>query len=568
MKLSSSVEKALRFASTFLNGKEQKEVMSFIQAPAYTSQSGKIVGILKNMRDTFETNLASARAAEKAAQEAHDEFMKTKKEAYDIMKESYDTKQGLMGDADEKLGAKRETLASAQDLLKQYEDFLAELLPQCKSRAEVYEKRKAVRANEEAAISEAIAILNSDAAFETFGKVKATSEGATGFLQLNMKVDQETVRNKAQRILQKTARKLHSLRLAKIAVALGMNPFDKVLNMIDEVLALIEKEAKADADQKAWCDEERTANDADLEDKKTAITDLEASIQDLETTIEGLKENIAETETEIKTNRADQASATSDRQEDNAIYQKEVATAAEAQELLGKAIKALQKAFAAKEAAEEAALMQKQEPLPEGPGEVDFSDYDKINEEETGSAEGGNKVLDMLAFIKKETKAEEDAAHEEEEKAQHDYENQMEELTASLAELQSDLAKMQGELAENELSLENERIELEKTEKAKLAIERYLEKIKPGCDFIDENLELRNTAREDEKAALENAKELLKGTPAYQQAKAKEEKLALGKCADTCEKSADGKDGAECQACIADTTVPTYCAANPDTPGC
>merc|ERR1719324_1390866 len=103
------------------------------------------------------------------------------------MKESYDTKQGLMGDADEKLGAKRETLASAQD-------FLAELLPQCKSRAEVYEKRKAVRANEEAAISEAIAILSSDAAFETFGKVKATSEGATVFLQLNMKVDQETVR--------------------------------------------------------------------------------------------------------------------------------------------------------------------------------------------------------------------------------------------------------------------------------------------------------------------------------------------------------------------------------------
>merc|ERR1719197_1914511 len=153
-------------------------------APAYTSQSGKIVGILKNMRDTFKTNLASARQAEKAAQEAHDEFMTKKKEAYKIMKESYDTKQGIMGDQDTELGTKRDMLAEAKDLLQQYEDFLAELRPQCKARAEVYEKRKAVRANEEAAISEAIAILNSDAAFETFGKVKATSEGATGFLQL------------------------------------------------------------------------------------------------------------------------------------------------------------------------------------------------------------------------------------------------------------------------------------------------------------------------------------------------------------------------------------------------
>merc|ERR1719399_162454 len=170
------------------------------------------------------------------------------------------------------------------------------------------------------------------------------------------------------------------------------NPFDKVLTMIDEVLALLEKEAKADADQKAWCDEERTANDADLEEKKTQITDLEASIQDLEQTIEGLKEQIAETETEIKTNRADQASATADRQEDNAIYQKEVATAAEAQELLAKAIKALNKAFAAKEEEEkEAALLQKgkQEPLPEGPGEVDMSEFDSINDKDTGSGESG-----------------------------------------------------------------------------------------------------------------------------------------------------------------------------------
>merc|ERR1719261_1245356 len=205
-----SIQKALQAATVFATPEQRKTIHSFLQletgAPVYTAASGKIVGILKNMRDTFETNLASARAAEKAAQEAHDEFMKTKKEAYDIMKESYDTKQGLMGDADEKLGAKRETLASAQDLLKQYEDFLAELLPQCKSRAEVYEKRKAVRANEEAAISEAIAILNSDAAFETFGKVKATSEGATGFLQLKAQVSQpDSVRQKVMRMLQKSA---------------------------------------------------------------------------------------------------------------------------------------------------------------------------------------------------------------------------------------------------------------------------------------------------------------------------------------------------------------------------
>merc|ERR1719426_715034 len=99
----------------------------------------------------------------------------------------------------------------------------------------------------------------------------------------------------------------------------------------------------------------------------------------------------------------------------------------------------------------------------------------------------------------------------------------MTDLTEKLAELQTKLAELQDKLAAAELKLENERVDLEKTEKAKLAIERYLEKIKPGCDFIDENMDLRTTARADEKAALENAKDLLKGTPAYQQAVAKEE---------------------------------------------
>ena len=64
------------------------------------------------------------------------------------------------------------------------EDFMAELLPQCVSRAEMFEKRKAVRQNEEAAISQAISILHSDDARDTFGSVDATSTGATSFLQI------------------------------------------------------------------------------------------------------------------------------------------------------------------------------------------------------------------------------------------------------------------------------------------------------------------------------------------------------------------------------------------------
>ena len=51
----------------------------------YTSQSAQVLGIIKNMRDTFEANLADARETEKNAVAAHKEFMKIKKEAFDEM---------------------------------------------------------------------------------------------------------------------------------------------------------------------------------------------------------------------------------------------------------------------------------------------------------------------------------------------------------------------------------------------------------------------------------------------------------------------------------------------------
>merc|ERR1719223_1733866 len=66
------------------------------------------------------------------------------------------------------------------------EEFLSKLLEICAQKKEEFAQRKASRANEDAAIAEAISILNSDAAFATFGTVDATKTGATGadFVQL------------------------------------------------------------------------------------------------------------------------------------------------------------------------------------------------------------------------------------------------------------------------------------------------------------------------------------------------------------------------------------------------
>merc|ERR1719424_2657171 len=98
--LKTSMSKAFEAASSLLNAKQRKTLTSFIQAPftgAYQSQSGEIVGILKNMRDTFKANLADARQAEKTSQEDYDKFSKVKTDNLDKMKKVFETNEEVMG---------------------------------------------------------------------------------------------------------------------------------------------------------------------------------------------------------------------------------------------------------------------------------------------------------------------------------------------------------------------------------------------------------------------------------------------------------------------------------------
>merc|ERR1719337_123829 len=93
--LKSSVEDVLKGAALFLPQKQQKAVAAFIQAPftgTYSSQSGEIVGILKNMRDTFKANLATAQAAEKSGSESDTEFQGVKAEELASMKAAFEDK--------------------------------------------------------------------------------------------------------------------------------------------------------------------------------------------------------------------------------------------------------------------------------------------------------------------------------------------------------------------------------------------------------------------------------------------------------------------------------------------
>merc|ERR1719324_2044501 len=124
-----------------------------------------------------------------------------------------------------------------------------------------------IRANEEAAVAQAISILNSDAAFDTFGATKSATEGS--FLQMRLRTQRKSARELVLRQVTRAARRTKSLRLAKIAAMLeNENPFNKICGEVEKMVALIQKEERQDHEQFDWCNSERESNHEQKSEKQ------------------------------------------------------------------------------------------------------------------------------------------------------------------------------------------------------------------------------------------------------------------------------------------------------------
>merc|ERR1719482_2252843 len=357
IKMKSNVKDALKAASVFLNDKQKRSLTSFIQAPfggAYQSQSGEIVGILKNMRDTFKSNLADSRQRENTSQEDYDKFSKVKTDNFDKMKKVFEKNEEVMGTNDDEVATKKSSKADAEVSFLEDSQFLEKLTALCAKKTKEYEKRKMMRSNEEAAVAQGISILNSEEASAAFGDIKATTEGGTGpmFMQIakHSSLSYEGVRPKVQHMIQHAAMKLKSLKLARIAVALEKgNPFEKVVKSVEDMVELIAKEEKADDEQKAWCDSEREEAFSTKADKEDGIDGLIQKIDSLDDTVNneetGLKAQKAEAYESLKQNRADQKTTIKERKEEILVYHSVIENLHDAEKTLLRATKVLKKYY-------------------------------------------------------------------------------------------------------------------------------------------------------------------------------------------------------------------------------
>jgi len=190
-------------------------------------------------------------------------------------------------------------------------------------------------------------ILSSDEARALFAKsIKPGKE--TSFLQLSSDDDESAPASKAYKILKAQATAHHSIRLAALAAAVRtakVGHFEAVVKAIDEVIATLKEEEKADIKKRDSCKDEYQKNSETQADLKWKIQNNEALITKLEEQIAKLDENIAATQQEIADTKDQIKQMEAERTSEHEAFKEAKSDDESAAELLGSAIEALSKFY-------------------------------------------------------------------------------------------------------------------------------------------------------------------------------------------------------------------------------
>merc|ERR1719264_605000 len=171
-------------------------------------------------------------------------------------------------------------LSDTQAALLEDKKFLADLEKGCSTKGAEHEASAKQRAEELVALAETIKILNDDDALELFKKT-LPSAGASSFVQLGTKSAAKT-RASAVAAIQAVRRVSRADRPQLDLITLALRGkkigFEKVIKMIDEMVATLKKEQVDDDNKKEYCGTQMDSSD----DKKKALV---RSVSDLESAI-------------------------------------------------------------------------------------------------------------------------------------------------------------------------------------------------------------------------------------------------------------------------------------------
>jgi len=499
----------------------------------YVPQSGEIIGILKQMKDEMEADLAEAKANEEKAIADYKALVAAKKKEIEAATKAIEDKMTRVGELGVEVATMINDLEDTKEGLEEDKKFLADMDTICEQKKKEWAAYQKMMAEELLALAETIKILNDDDALELF---KKTLPSAASLLQ--MQLSAKEVRQQALKVLsgarvQGVSRDAR-LDLLEMALRGRKMGFEKIIKMIDDLVALLAKEQLDDDEKKAWCLAELDTADDKKKALENAISDLEKAIADEEESIATLASEIEALEDGIKALDKQVAEATEQRKAEHAEFEENLAANSAAVDLLGFAKNRLNKFYNPKLykappkrelSAEDRIVtsmggtlaptaapggiagtgigLAQMSERPPPPPEADLA-YKKKGEEGTG-------VIAMIDLLIGDLEKEITTAKVDEKDAQADYEAFMKDSaekraldSQAIADKEGSKAALEEELLANQEALKANQYDLMDTEK-------YIMEIHAECDWLLEHFDLRKEARTGEVEALKKAKDVLSG---------------------------------------------------------
>jgi len=553
--------KASDSGATLLSIKEKKRVKkaifmakalgsvtatSFLNAPFdpntqdYDFHSNTVLNLLADLHEKLVGEKNDADEAEIAEKSAHDGLLQGKSDENEdqVLAEAAATKE--IGEQTALIGQTQTQYSEVTAKLLDDQAYLKQLTANCNGKAAAWDQRTAARAAELTALQQALTIVKErvqtvgakdktvkldlvkparalDAKDEVSDMLKFVTHkqaGVLNFLQFNSHNAQArphsrflsaSAMEKVATLLRNKGKHYSSASLLRLAAeasesASESGPFDKITNLIQELIERLQAEAGNDQDHNNWCKAE-TRKATQTRDLK--VRDIKAFNQLLakgEANRDQLNEDLKQLDKELTELRSNLENATNVRAEENAEYKTSVADAEEGRIAVSDAIDVLQKHYEA--AAENKVSLVSEE---QDPPEAGF----KNDEAYQGSQDAAVGILGMLDVIKSDFVRQKDISERDE--------------RANLVEFNDFKATTNASIASKEKQEEDKNANLSREEKEIIANKDSLEdnqqlfdgaikellQLHEACVATGQTYEERVAAREDEIESLKEALKLL-----------------------------------------------------------
>merc|ERR1719436_2259639 len=288
----------------------------------------------------------------------------------------------------------------------------------------------------------------------------------------------------------------------RLGLSGGDDPFAKVKGLISEMISKLESEADAEAEEKAWCDEQI----AKTEEKKT---DLESDIAKLTAKIDVASAKSAELKAEVKELQAELAALAKLQAEMDRIRQEEHAAYVQAKADLELGLEGVRQALTVLREYYGGSAALVQQPQPAKP---------ELHSKATGA---GTSIIGILEVVEsdfannlaKETTEEDDA------EANYQKTTQQNKVTKTLKD--QDVKYKTQEFRGLDKNVGNLKADRETANTELAAVMDYYGKVKDRCIAKPETYAQRKARREAEIQGLKDALAILENETAFVQRKSK-----------------------------------------------